>query len=55
MRYPNVPRTIATAISAKVASLNDLQTVYGLEDMYDLLEIAIVDSHNQDLMMKEPR
>lgn len=51
---PNVPRTIAAAVSAKVTTLHELQTVYGLEDLYDLLEVAIVDAHNQSLMMKEP-
>jgi hypothetical protein len=30
--------------------LNELDTVYGLEDLYDLLEVLVVDAHNQELM-----
>jgi len=29
--------------------LHELQTVYGLEDAYDLLEIADVDAYNEAL------
>lgn len=32
-----------------MATLHELQTVYGLEDLYDLLEIISVDIHNQRL------
>lgn len=34
-------------ISARLATLHELQTVYGLEDLYDLLEVALVDAHNR--------
>lgn len=27
-----------------------MQTVYGLEDVYDLLEVAMVNAHNDRLM-----
>jgi hypothetical protein len=30
-----------------MASLNELQTIYGIEDAYDLLEIICVDDYNQ--------
>ena len=33
-------------------ALHELSTVYGVEDLYDLLEVAIVDAHNRVLMMK---
>lgn len=33
-------------ISDGKASLCELQTVYGLQDAYDLAEIVLVDSHN---------
>lgn len=46
----NVPSVIATLVSAKIATLADLQTVYSIEDAYDLLEILGVDSHNQRRM-----
>ena len=39
-------------ISAKLATLHELQTVYGLEDVYDLLEIAQVDAYNERLAHK---
>jgi hypothetical protein len=29
-----------------LATLHELQTVYGTKDLYDLLEIAAVDAHN---------
>lgn len=34
-------------ISAKLATLHELQTMYGTKDLYDLLEIAAVDAHNE--------
>lgn len=40
-------------ISAQLASLHELQTVYGLSDLYDLLEIALTDAHNARLAQKE--
>lgn len=36
------------------ATLNDLQTVYGLEDAYDLLEIASVQRKNEASQMPDP-
>lgn len=29
--------------------LHELQTVYGLQDLYDLIEIGAVDAHNRRL------
>ncbi|MCT6838230.1 MAG: hypothetical protein M3036_11345, partial [Bifidobacteriales bacterium] len=43
----NIPRTIAACISARLASLYELQTVYGVKDLYDLLEIASVQAENE--------
>lgn len=34
-------------VSRGMATLAELQTVYGLEDAWDMLEIITVDSHNQ--------
>lgn len=39
-------------MSSKLATLCELDTVYGVEDLYDLLEICMVDSHNQWLASK---
>lgn len=43
----NVPRVIGTIVSSGKASLIELQTVYGVEDAYTLLEVISVDVHNE--------
>lgn len=47
MNYANVPRVIGTLVSSGKATLHELQTVYGLADAYDMLEIVSVDLHNE--------
>lgn len=42
-----MPRSIGAVVSRRLATLHELQTVYGQEDLHDLLEIIIVDSHNE--------
>ena len=37
-------------ISRGLATLYELQTVYGSEDAYDLYEIILVDNHNEQKM-----
>ncbi|KAA1013032.1 transcription elongation factor GreA [Paraburkholderia panacisoli] len=34
-------------VSRKYATLHELQTVYGAEDLYDFLEIVVVDAANE--------
>jgi hypothetical protein len=34
-------------VSSRLATLTELQTVYGVQDAYDLLEILSVDAHNE--------
>lgn len=46
MTWPNVPASIAAVVSNKLATLRELQTVYGVEDLYKFLEIAAVNAHN---------
>jgi len=36
-----------------MATLHELDTVYGIEDVYDMLEIILVDAHNAKLARKE--
>ena len=43
----NVPRTVGAVVSAGLATLHELQTVYGTRDLYDLLEVVAVDRFNQ--------
>jgi hypothetical protein len=38
---------MGAVISADKAKLHELQTIYGGVDLYDLLEIIMVDSHNR--------
>jgi hypothetical protein len=42
----NVPPLIGTLISANRASLVELQSVLGVRDAYELLEIVMVDAEN---------
>ncbi|MBN9640350.1 MAG: transcription elongation factor GreA [Achromobacter sp.] len=48
-----MPRNIAAVISRHPGLLRDLQTVYGAEDLYNLLEVFAVDAHNQQLLSKK--
>ena len=50
--YPNLTQAIGTVISSRLATLRELDTVYGLEDLYTLLEILAVDAHNQQVASK---
>ncbi|WP_244315093.1 transcription elongation factor GreA [Paraburkholderia unamae] len=45
-----MPRSIGLVVSKKYATPHELQTVYGAEDLYDLLEIIVVDGHNDRIM-----
>lgn len=41
-------------VSARMASLAELQTVYGVRDAYNLAEILTIDSHNRRVMTPDP-
>lgn len=41
---------MAHLIAKRYATLAELQTVYGTEDYYNLLEIAAVEAHNRRVM-----
>ncbi|RVT95253.1 transcription elongation factor GreA [Rhodovarius crocodyli] len=49
-----MPRVIAAVISSRLATLRELQTVYGPEDAYALLEIHAVDQINRKIA-NEPK
>lgn len=38
-----------------MATLHELQTVYGVEDVYDMLEVAAVDTHNRRILNSKQR
>jgi hypothetical protein len=48
-----VPRAVGAVVSSRLATMAELDTVLGSEDLYDLLEIACVDSYNQYIASKE--
>lgn len=48
-------RALGTVISADKASLAELETILGTEDLYMLLEIVVVDNANQRLANKVNR
>lgn len=51
-QYPNVSVNIGAVIAAGKATLHELDTVYGVEDLYDLLEIIAVEGHNRRVFDK---
>jgi hypothetical protein len=53
LEYPNVPRVIGAVVSARMATFHELDTVYGLNDVYDMWEILRVDAYNQRLLNKD--
>lgn len=53
--YVNVPPRLGMVISAKLATMAELNTVLSLEDLVDLVEIMTVDAHNQRVLAKRQR
>lgn len=45
-----MPPIAGMIVSSRIATLRELQTVYGLEDLYNLAEVVIVDRHNVDAL-----
>lgn len=41
-------------MSSGLATLHELDTVYGLEDVYDLLELTAVDAYNRRALNPTP-
>ena len=41
-----MPRAIASVVSGRLATLAELDTALGAQDLYDLLEIMAVDAYN---------
>lgn len=50
--YPNVSRVIGAVVSAKMATMRELDENYSLEDVYDMLEVVAVDAHNRRIVDK---
>lgn len=49
----NMPSYLGIIISRRLATLYELDTVYGVEDAYDLLEIISVDNANEVELSKQ--
>lgn len=47
-----MPQAFGVIISRGMAKMHELQTFYGNEDFYNLLEIIAVDDHNRMLAQK---
>lgn len=43
---------MGAVLSARLATLHELQTIYGLEDLYNLAEVVIIDVYNRRLERK---
>jgi len=51
----NTPKLIGALVSGRMATLIELQTVYGILDAYNLLEIMTVDNVNHRKAVKHAK
>lgn len=51
--YVNVSPLVGAVISSAKATLHECNTVYSIEDLYDILEIVNVDAHNKRVLSKK--
>ena len=49
----NVSAPIATLLSKRMATLHELDTVYVVRDVYDMLEVVTIDDYNNALANRE--
>lgn len=47
IEYPSVPGMLGVIISRRLATLEELQTVYSIDDAATLYEIAAVNNYNE--------
>lgn len=45
--YQNIPSLFGVIIANRLASLNDLRTIYSLEDAMDIYEAFIIPKYNE--------
>jgi hypothetical protein len=43
---------VGAVLSSEKATLRECQTIYSIEDLYDLLEVVHVDAHNRRVLSK---
>jgi hypothetical protein len=51
----NVRPVIAALVSARMATLHELQTVYSVVDAYDMFEVLLINSHNATKARNAPK
>ena len=49
----NLSAVIGTLLSKRMATLHELDTVYGVQDVYDMLEVITIDDYNNALANRE--
>jgi hypothetical protein len=49
----NLSAVIGTLLSKRMATLHELDTIYGVQDVYDMLEVITVDDYNNALANRE--
>lgn len=53
MSYPNLSPMIGMVVSSKYATLYELQTIYGTEDLFDLYEVILVKVNNENVIYEK--
>ena len=49
----NISAVVGTLLSKRMVTLHELDTVYGVQDVYDMLEVITVDDYNNALANRE--
>lgn len=52
---PNVSPLIEAVIRSGKATLYECQTIYGLEDLYDIMEVVMVGAYNDAMIAEASR
>ena len=53
IEYPSVSGLIGVVISKRLATLFELQTIYSLDDLYDMYEVILVNNYNESLLWEK--
>ena len=53
IEYPTVSGLVGVVISKQMATLFELQTIYSLDDLYDMYEVILVNNYNESLLWEK--
>ena len=53
--YVNVPPMIGAVVNSKLATLHELETVYGFEGLFDLYEIILIRVANEQSTIEKAK